>query len=172
MCGEGREGVRLLWLGCVECRSLAYIYFKRGVEANPPVGSGHVQTRCSAVGDGATCPHSTWFTISIPTTHVEDIQARARSATRATASTALRPNAPLSLTRCDDGFSGRDCSLSLQDARARVQMQEMIVDHLDRMIAPSVCRFVTDLHDRWLVELFQCCRVHSSHVGFVYVVAY
>ena len=84
----------------------------------------------------------------------------------------LRPNAPLSLTRCDVGFSGRDCSLSLQDARARVQMQEMIVDHLDRMIAPSVCRFVTDLLDRWLVELLQRCCVHSSRVGYVYVVAY
>ena len=67
-----------------------------------------------------------------------------------------------SVTRCDLGFSGRDCSLSLQESRARVDMQEMIVSHLDRimMVTPGNTTIVRRVHG-WTTAL--CCRVVVLH---------
>jgi hypothetical protein len=67
-----------------------------------------------------------------------------------------------SLTRCDLGFSGRDCSLSLQESRARVDMQEMIVSHLDRimMVTPGNTTIVRRAHG-WTTAI--CCRVVVLH---------
>lgn len=45
-----------------------------------------------------------------------------------------------SIDRCNVGFSGRDCSLSNEEATARSRVQDMVLDHLTTVLANGVSR--------------------------------